>query len=99
MKLPQGFQPPGKTRMCHLLKSLYGLKQAPRCSFTKLADSLRTYGFVQTRSDYSLFVSNKQGVCRHILVYVDDLIISGNSAEAIQIFKNYLATYFHMKDH
>lgn len=45
MKLPQGFQPPGETRVCRLLKSLYGLKQAPRCWFAKLATSLLEYGF------------------------------------------------------
>ena len=98
MKLPQGFQPPGETRVCRLLKSLYGLKQAHRCWFAKLSESLRTYGFTQTRSDYSLFVYNKQGVSLQVLVYIDDLIISGNSSEAIRIFKGYLSTCFHMKD-
>lgn len=38
------------------------------------------------------------GVTLHILVYVDDLIISGNSSSNIQEFKDYLSTCFHMKD-
>ena len=33
-----------------------------------------------------------------MLVYVDDLIISGNNSNAIESFKSYLSTYFHMKD-
>ena len=33
-----------------------------------------------------------------VLVYVDDLIISGNDSRAIHRFKLYLHTCFHMKD-
>ena len=33
-----------------------------------------------------------------VLVYVDDLIIAGNTPSAIKHFKLYLSTCFHMKD-
>ena len=98
MKLPPGFRDKGETRVCRLQKSLYGLKQAPRCWFTKLANALRAYGFKQSRSDHTFFVYVKQGVRLRILIYVDDLIISGTSPKDIQIFKNYLASCFNMKD-
>lgn len=49
-------------------------------------------------SDYSLLIYYNNGVRLCILVYVDDLMISGTSHEAIQNFKNYLAVCFHMKD-
>lgn len=98
MKIPQGFGSPNDTRVCRLRKSLYGLKQAPWCWFSKLADSLCAYGFKQTRSDYSLFVYYQNGVSLRVLVYVDDLIILGNTPSAIQEFKDYLSTCFHMKD-
>ncbi|CAE6232436.1 unnamed protein product [Arabidopsis arenosa] len=98
MKLPQGFSSPTETRVCRLCKSLYGLKQAPRCWFAKLTAALLKYGFSQKKSDYSLFVYSKNGVSLRILVYVDDLIISGNYAEEIKKFKEYLSMCFHMKD-
>lgn len=98
MKLPQGFSSPTKTRVCSLRKSLYGLKQAPRCWFAKLTTALLQYGFSQKKYDYSLFVYSKNGVSLRILVYVDDLIISGNYVEEIEKFKAYLSTTcFHMK--
>lgn len=81
-----------------LTKSLYGLRKAPRCWFSKLTMALRAFGFTQSRSDYSFFVSTKNGVILRVLVYVDDLIISGNSPSAISDFKSYLSTCFHMKD-
>lgn len=98
IKMPLGFSNPGDTRVCRLRKSLYGLKQAPRCWFAKLVEALVKYGFSQTHSDSSLFVYSKNDVSLRILVYVDDLIISGDSSHAIHSFKTYLSTCFHMKD-
>ena len=34
----------------------------------------------------------------NVLVYVDDLIVSGNDYSALQTFKSYLSDCFHMKD-
>ncbi|KAL2901568.1 Retrovirus-related Pol polyprotein from transposon RE1 [Bienertia sinuspersici] len=98
MKPPPGFHTGQPGMVCKLRKSLYGLKQAPRCWFAKLASSLKSYGFQQSYSDYSLFTFNRDGVSLHVLVYVDDLIISGNSSTAINDFKVYLGECFHMKD-
>ncbi|KAL2903744.1 Retrovirus-related Pol polyprotein from transposon TNT 1-94, partial [Bienertia sinuspersici] len=96
MKPPPGFSSRGK--VCRLLKSLYGLKQAPRCWFAKLSASLTQYGFRQSYSDYSLFTYRNGSVHLNVLVYVDDLIISGNDSSALHTFKQYLSTCFHMKD-
>ena len=84
--------------MCKLHKSLYGLKQTPRCWFSKLANSLRTYGFKQSYSDYSLFTYQKGTIQLNILVYVDDLILSVNNVVALSAFKSYLCSCFHMKN-
>ena len=98
MKMPPGFASITPGKVCRLRRSLYGLHQAPRCWFAKLADSLKTYGFHQSYSDYSLFAFHEQYVQIHVLVYADDLIISGNDATAVQRVKKYLSSCFHMKD-
>ncbi|WVZ20882.1 hypothetical protein V8G54_008204 [Vigna mungo] len=49
-------------------------------------------------SDYSLFTLRTANINIVVLVYVDDLIISGDDSEAIRQFKLYLHTCFHMKD-
>lgn len=98
MKLPPGFCAESSTRVCRLRKSLYGLKQAPRCLFANLTEALTSYGFTQSWSDYSLFSFIRDGVQLCILVYVDDLAITGNDGGAIQRFKDYLRSCFHMKD-
>ncbi|MCH87512.1 LTR retrotransposon like protein, partial [Trifolium medium] len=98
MKPPPGFHPPTSGHVCRLRKSLYGLRQAPRCWFSKLAGALKRYGFEQSYADYSLFTLHKGSIQVNVLIYVDDLIISGNNNTAIQTFKQYLNTCFHMKD-
>ncbi|XP_074276920.1 uncharacterized protein LOC141600577 [Silene latifolia] len=98
MRLPPGFQSPVPCLVCRLKKSLYGLKQAPRCWFSKLRSALKRYGFSQSYYDYSLFIFVKGSVRIHVLVYVDDFIVSGNDLNALVSFKEYLHKCFHMKD-
>ena len=95
MKLPPDFKTYTPNQVCLLSKSLYGLKQAPRCWFAKLKNALQRYGFTQSYSDYSLFTLHRDCVELYVLVYVDDLIISGNNNKAIESFKSYLSTCFH----
>ena len=98
MKPPPGFYPKDETKVCRLRKSIYGLKQAPRCWFAKLSHSLREYGFQQTHSDYSLFTFDKNGIHIRLLIYVDDMILTGNNERALELFKSYLSSCFKMKD-
>jgi len=60
--------------------------------------ALKSYGFKQSYSDYSLFTFLQGNVQIRVLVYVDDRIVSGNDHTAIQLFKRYLSDCFHMKD-
>lgn len=99
MKLPPGFQGTKSNQVCRLQKSLYELKQSPSCWFAKLAHSLKSYGFEQSYSGYSLFTLHQGKSQINDLVYVDDLIVSGNdSAIFFFTFKKYLCSCFHMKD-
>lgn len=98
MKFPPEFRRDDNTKVCRLRKSLYGLKQAPRCWFEKLGSAMKSYGFEQNISDYSLFTFEKGDTRLHVLVYVDDLIITGTSIHVVNEFKHYLSSCFHMKN-
>lgn len=84
--------------MCKLKKSLYGLKQAPRQWFSKLSSTLLQLGYLQSKSDYSLFTKHSSNTVTLVLVYVDYLLISGNNMDTINHLKRMLAQTFHMKD-
>ncbi|KAJ0913812.1 putative RNA-directed DNA polymerase [Helianthus annuus] len=98
MKVPQGFRKEGDNRVCKLNKSLYGLKQASRNWYQKFTTSLQSLGFKSSKADHSLFLFKKEGVFIAALIYVDDVIITGNDMKKIQEIKNFLDRMFSIKD-
>ncbi|PKI74154.1 hypothetical protein CRG98_005392 [Punica granatum] len=76
-------QPPGfvdSTQacfVCRLNRSLYGPKQAPHAWFLRLSDFLFRLGFTGFRVDSSLSIMRTASYCIYLLVYVDDIILTG----------------------
>ncbi|KAL6332879.1 hypothetical protein AAG906_019391 [Vitis piasezkii] len=84
--------------VCKLHKALYGLKQAPRAWFDKLKISLQQFGFSSTKSDQSLFVRFTNCSSLFVLVYVDDIVVTGSSSQEIQELISKLSGLFSLKD-
>ena len=98
MVTPPGLLQQGESKVCKLNKSLYGLKQASRQWNLKLSEALISSGFIQSHHDYSLFTKCSGSDLVLILVYVDDLLITGSSSQLIQATKLMLNTHFKIKD-
>lgn len=98
MKLPPEVSSNSKAQVCRLRRSLYGLKQAPRSWFTKFGQILHQLGFHQSSNDPSMFIRRSAAGIIILLVYVDDIIITGTDTSGIQQFKESLHSYFQMKD-
>ena len=79
-------------------KALYGLKQASRAWFEKLRGALVAWGFQNSVSDTSLFYTHKNGNLLLLLVYVDDILIMGDSSEDIQQVITDLSHQFAIKN-
>ncbi|KAE8728709.1 hypothetical protein F3Y22_tig00004111pilonHSYRG00116 [Hibiscus syriacus] len=84
--------------VCKLRKALYGLKQAPRAWYGKIAEFLTKSGYSVTPADSSLFVKANEGKLAIVLVYVDDLIITGDDEAEILQTKENLSVRFQMKE-
>jgi len=92
MQLPQGYSDYGcrislhsdlvlarvSDKVCKLLKSLYGLKQASRQWFAKLSTPLLSFGYEQSKVDYCLFTKQTTTTFTVVLVYVDDMVFTGD---------------------
>jgi hypothetical protein len=82
-------QPPGfedsvhPHHVCKLHKSLYGLKQAPRAWNACFTQFLPSLGFATTYSDSSLFVKHVGSQIVVLLLYVDDIILTGSASRLL----------------
>ncbi|GJT41669.1 retrovirus-related pol polyprotein from transposon TNT 1-94 [Tanacetum coccineum] len=84
--------------VCKLQKSLYGLKQANRQWFIKLTTFLLHHSFTQIYVDTSLLTYRKGTDFLAILIYVDDILLTGNNITLIQYFKKQRDLTFSIKD-
>ncbi|KAD0371270.1 hypothetical protein E3N88_44371 [Mikania micrantha] len=99
MAQPPGFVNPSfPHHVCKLNKAIYGLKQASRAWYNELKSFLLSIGFKPTISDSSLFTLHVDSHKLFVLVYVDDIIITGSSSTAIDRFILTLSSKFSLKD-
>ncbi|CAM8910705.1 unnamed protein product [Rhodiola kirilowii] len=96
MRPPPGFYNEAKKqgKVCRLLKSIYGLKQASRQRFAKFSDALLQFGFTASLHDNSLFTMQRDKEFIVLLVYVDDVLLTGTSLELIASVKAFIHDLF-----
>ena len=100
MKLPPGYShPPGFShRVFRLRRALYGLEHAPRAWFAKFSSTISQHGFSGNSFDITLFLRQYGHGITILLLYVDDMIITGDDMQSIQDLKHFLGGQFEMKD-
>ncbi|GJY63740.1 retrovirus-related pol polyprotein from transposon TNT 1-94 [Tanacetum coccineum] len=97
-------QPPSYTNpqypnyICKLKRSLYGHKQASRAWYMALTSFLLDSGFKKSLADVSLFIYNRDGTLCYFMVYVDDIILTGNTKSFVDQFITKIASRFSIKD-
>jgi transposase InsO family protein len=97
-------QPPGYVdphhpqHVCRLQKSIYGLKQAPRAWFESFTTQLLNLGFQSSHADSSLFIYKEGSVIAFLLLYVDDIVLTGNNVQFITQLITNLSKVFELKD-
>src|SRR3954467_2257383 len=84
--------------VCRLHRSLYGLKQTPRTWFECFSFVVTAAGFSASTHDPSLFVHLSARGRTLLLLYVDDMIITGDDPEHIAFVKARLSEQFLMSD-
>lgn len=98
MRQPSGFER-GGSLVCRLNKAIYGLKQASRKWNERFHDFITRLKFKRSEHDFCLYTwSTMNGIVMYVLIYVDDILIIGNSKKAIDGLKQKLSTEFEMRD-
>lgn len=99
MEPPPGFSEDFKPgQVCRLKKALYGLKQSPRAWFGRFTTAMKKDGYKQSNADHTLFIKKQGDFVTCLIIYVDDMIITGNDTNEISRLRNYLFAQFEMKD-
>jgi hypothetical protein len=97
MHPPPGYSVP-EAMVCHLHRSLYGLKQAPWAWFQHFASMVTGASFSASAHDPTLFVHVPPRGRTLFLLYVDDMIITGDDPEYIAFIKAHFSDQFLMSD-
>lgn len=84
--------------VCRLNKAVYGLKQVPRAWYTELSNFLLSLGFINPLADSSLFILKSGTEFIYLLVYVDDILVTGSTKTGINSILKLLADRFSIKD-
>jgi hypothetical protein len=84
--------------MCQLHKSLYGLKQASRAWYTRLNDFLLSIGFHASKVDTSLFIFSVGADICYLLVYIDDILLTGSNSLLLQRLIQLLSSEFKLRN-
>ena len=71
-----------------LMKAIYGLKQASRVRNETFDEFARSIGCQVSAFDPCLYIMTVEGHCVLVLVYVDDVLLTGSLLEMIARTKN-----------
>ena len=75
------------------------MKQAPKAWFDKLKSCLVTnWGFQNSRADTSLFFKGEQSSMILIMIYADDILITGPNSDELEKFISGFSKVFTLKD-
>jgi hypothetical protein len=84
--------------VCHIHRPLYGLKQAHRVWFWHFIFVVTAAGFSANTHDLALFVHVSPLCMTFLLLYVDDMSITGDDSEYIAFVKARLSDHFFISD-
>ncbi|XP_020415669.1 uncharacterized protein LOC109948138 [Prunus persica] len=87
-----------ENQVCKLRKSLYGLKQSPRAWFGRFTESMKNFGYIQSNAYHTSFFKRDGRRLTALIVYVDDIVVTGNDTGEQLKLQKYLSQEFEMKD-
>ncbi|XP_073224955.1 uncharacterized protein [Cicer arietinum] len=77
---------------------LYGLKKSPRVWFGRFNSVVQEFDLIRSEVDHSVFYRHSVQLCIYLIVYVDDIVITGSDQQRILQLKQHLSNQFQTKD-
>ncbi|GJX24448.1 retrotransposon protein, putative, ty1-copia subclass [Tanacetum coccineum] len=99
MVQPEGFVDLNHPKkVCKLQRSIYGLKQASRSWNKRFDEEIKKIGFTQNPNEPCIYFKASGCNVAFPFLYVDDILLMGNSVAMLQEGKSWLCKCFSMKD-
>lgn len=86
------------SKVCLLKKALYGLRESPRDWYDCINSFFCSINLKRSAYDYCLYTGSVDNTKVYIILYVDDLLITGENKKSINKVKQMLSDRFRMKD-
>jgi predicted transcriptional regulator len=58
---------------------------------------MKEFDYKQCNSDHTLFIKHNEGRVTALIMYVDDMVMTGDDPREMKVLQRYLATKFEMK--
>lgn len=99
MQQPLGFVSAGREReVCKLKRALYGLRQSPRAWYHRIDVALHDKGLHRSQADSNLYILEHHGEIVLLILYVDDLYLTGSHPQLIHDLATSFMAEFAMTD-
>ena len=99
MMQPEGFvDPKDANKVCKLQRSIYGLVQASRSWNLRFDEVIKAFGFVQAYGEACIYKKVSGSSVAFLILYVDEILLTGNNVELLESINDYLNKSFSMKD-
>jgi histone deacetylase 1/2 len=99
--IPPGMSYDPKKYVCKLNKALYGLATAPLCWFRTIDSYLHSINFETSPREPCVYRKknpNNPNLITIIVLYVDDILLTGSDSEMIQTTLNNLSSRFQLRN-
>lgn len=98
VSIPHGFDCNSRKFVCKLNKALYGLATAPKCWNNTFHSFMVSINFVRNEREPCLYSKKNGNLVVVVLVYVDDIIVTGDDKEGIEALCKQLKLKFEIKE-
>ncbi|XP_073222446.1 uncharacterized protein [Cicer arietinum] len=73
------------------------LSSSPRAWFGRFSSVVQEFGMIRSEADHSVFYHHSAQRCIYLIVYVDDIVITGSDQQGILQLKQHLSNKFQTK--
>lgn len=98
VSVPRGVDVDAKKFVCKLNKAFYGLTTAPKCWNATINDFMQSIGFLRRERERCIYSKQSEELIVIVLIYVDDLLITGSDVIGIKRTWDKLKERFDIRD-